>query len=105
MRRFIEAHGEYRFEPLGDIEARPVPNRAGWRKGAGEHRRWLILPEVWKTDVCAGLDPVLVASALADRGMLTKADDGYQRVEKVDGRSKRVYVVTTRIFAGDDHEG
>ena len=35
VRRFIEAHGEYRFEPLDDVDARALPNRAGWRKGEG----------------------------------------------------------------------
>ena len=35
VRRFIEAHGDYRFEPLDNSEARAVPNRAGWRKGEG----------------------------------------------------------------------
>ena len=52
VRHFIEAHGEARFDSLDDPDARPVQNRAGWRKGAGEDRRWLILPEVWKSDVC-----------------------------------------------------
>ena len=35
VRRFIEAHGDYRFEPLDNGDARAVPNRAGWRKGEG----------------------------------------------------------------------
>ena len=47
------------FDNLDDPDAAPVANRAGWRKGAGEDRRWLILPEVWKRDVCAGLDATI----------------------------------------------
>ena len=74
MRHFIEAHGEARFDSFDDPDARPVQNRAGWRKDAGEDRRWLILPEVWKSDVCAGLDAKYVARVLADRGMLAKAE-------------------------------
>ena len=99
---FIEAHGESRFDSSDDPDARPVQNRAGWRKGAGEDRRWLILPEVWNSDVCAGLDAKYVPRVLADRGMLTKASDGYQKVEKIAGTPKRVYVVTPRIFDGGD---
>ena len=39
VRHFIEAHGEARFDNLDDPDAKPVNNRAGWRKGAGEERR------------------------------------------------------------------
>jgi putative DNA primase/helicase len=102
VRHFIEAHGEARFDSADDPDARPVQNRAGWRKGAGEDRRWLIFPEVWKLDVCAGLDAKFVACVLADRGMLAKASDGYQKVEKIAGTPKRVYVVTPRIFDGGE---
>ena len=56
VRRFIEAHGEYRFEPLDDVDARAVPNRAGWRKGEGPDREWLIPSETWRAEICAGLD-------------------------------------------------
>jgi putative DNA primase/helicase len=35
VRLFIEQHGESRFEPIDDPDARPVNNRAGWRKGSG----------------------------------------------------------------------
>ena len=35
----IEAHGESRFQSLDDIDAKPVNNRLGWRKGAGAERR------------------------------------------------------------------
>ncbi len=102
VRHFIEAHGDSRFDATDDPDARPVQNRAGWRKGAGADGRWLILPEVWKADVCAGLDPTFVAKVLADRGMLSKAKDGYQKVEKIAGTPKRVYAVTPRIFDGAD---
>ncbi len=105
VRHFIEAHGDARFD-LDDPDARPVHNRAGWRKGAGNEQRWLILPEVWKAEVCAGLDPTSVAKVLAEpkRGMLIKGNDGYSKVEKIAGTPKRVYVVTPRIFDGGELE-
>jgi uncharacterized protein (DUF927 family) len=102
VRHFIEAHGESRFDSLDEADAKPVNNRAGWRKGSGEDRRWLILPEVWKLDVCAGLDARAAAETLAKRGMLVKASDGFQKVEKIAGTPKRVYVVTPRIFEGGE---
>jgi putative DNA primase/helicase len=45
VRLFIEQHGESRFEPLDDPDARPVNNRAGWRKGSGPEREWMVPPE------------------------------------------------------------
>ena len=75
-----------------------VLNRAGWRKGAGAEREWLIPSEIWKTDVCNGLDPKLVARVLAQAGMLEPGGDGNQQVRKIGGRSVRVYVITGAIF-------
>jgi putative DNA primase/helicase len=107
VRHFIEAHGDSRFDNLNhphDLDyprdERSVRNRAGWRKGDGEFRRWLIPPEVWRNEVCVGLDSKSVASELAKRGMLEKGNDGNSKVEKIAGTSKRVYVVTPRIFDG-----
>ena len=102
VRHFIETHGEARFHNLDGDEARPVSKRAGWRRGTGDEQRWLILPEVWKAEVCPGLDPTSVARVLSDpaRGMLIKGSDCYSKVEKIAGTTKRVYVITPRIFDG-----
>jgi hypothetical protein len=77
----------------------PVHNRAGWRRGDGLERQWLIPPETWKAEVVVGHDPILVARVLADRGLLRRASDGYQCVERIEGRSQRVYVVSAKILS------
>ena len=105
VRRFIEAHGDYRFEPLDNSENRAVPNRAGWRKGEGPEREWLIPSETWRGEICAGLDPKLVARTLWQAGMLRRASDGFQQVRTIDGASKRVFVIGAAIFDGGGHEG
>jgi len=105
VRLFIEQQGESRFEALDDADAWPVNNRAGWRKGSGPNREWMIPSEVWKTEICNGLDATLVARTLSERGMLLRAADGFQPVRKIDGGSKRVYVVTANIFDGGGDEG
>jgi putative DNA primase/helicase len=102
VRLFIETHGESRFEPVEKSEDfRPVTNRAGWRKGTGSERVWLIPAETWKTEICSGLDAGLVARVLADRGMLVRSDDGYLKVHKIEGRSQRAYTITAEIMGGD----
>jgi uncharacterized protein (DUF927 family) len=100
VRLFIEQHGDSRFDSLDNPDARPVINRAGWRKSLGENRRWMIPTEVWKVEVCAGLDPKFTAKVLAERGMLERESDGNAKVVKIEGTSKRVYVITPRIFDG-----
>ena len=105
VRLFIEAHGENRFEPLDDGDARDVPNRAGWRKGEGADREWLIPPETWRAEICAGLDPKLVARTLwrsaaccgGRRRLPTGAEDRRN--------AKRVFVIGAAIFDGGEHEG
>jgi putative DNA primase/helicase len=105
VRLFIEQPGESRFEALDDPDARPVNNRAGWRKGSGPDREWMIPPEVWKTEICNGLDATLVARTLSERGMLQRAGDGFQPVRKIGGANKRVCIVTANIFDGGGDEG
>ena len=78
MRLFIEQHGDARFVSVDDADARPVPNRAGYRKGNGAEREWWVLPEVWRAEICAGQDAQFVARALAERGMLRRQAEGLQ---------------------------
>jgi putative DNA primase/helicase len=105
VRRFIEAHGEYRFEPLDSGDARDVPNRAGWRRGEGADREWLIPSETWRVEICAGLDPKSVAKTLYEAGILRRSDDGFQQVRKIKGKSTRVFVIGAAIIEGGEHEG
>jgi len=100
--RRVLSGGESRFDPLDNPDARPVSNRAGWRKGVGSVREWLIPPQVWKSEICNGLDAKLVARTLADRGLLVRAKDGLQSVRRIDGKPHRTYFLTAKIFEGVD---
>jgi uncharacterized protein (DUF927 family) len=111
VRHFFEAHGEARFQALGqtvdptfDLGDRPVANRTGWRKGAGEQREWWVLPEVWKAEVCKGLDPTATARLLAHKGMLRgpEKEKKFARTERTPLGPRRVYVITAAILAGPD---
>lgn len=46
VRLFVEQHGESRFDRTDNDGARPVNNRAGWRRGFGPDRHWLIPSEL-----------------------------------------------------------
>jgi uncharacterized protein (DUF927 family) len=104
VRLVIELHGESRFEPLNGGDGwRPMGSRLGWRTGEGAEQQWLIPPEVWKAEVCPGLDPKFAARVLGERGMLERANDGWQVVRKIDGTNKRVFAVRATIFEGGGH--
>ena len=84
VRLFIERHGDFRFEPIGATD-RPVNNRAGWRKGEGSDRQWLIPPETWKSEIAAGHDPKLVARVLAPFGRWPRSTDDLAKIFVVAG--------------------
>ena len=104
VRLYLTQHGDSRFDPVDDPTAKPSLNRAGWRKGEGEEREWLIPPETWKAEICDGLDAKTVARALADRGHLQRIGDGFLAVRKVGGRNVRVYAVGASILAGGEND-
>jgi uncharacterized protein (DUF927 family) len=59
VRGIIERFGDSRFDDITtyDPDRRPVADRLGFRKGDDEGRRWLVLPEAWRDEVCKSLDP------------------------------------------------
>lgn len=116
VRRFIEMHGSSRFEGLGElapqtlggttIEQR-VQNRVGFRRRNNTGGiEYLILPEAWKSEVCAGLDPSAVAKVLADRNLIARNPEGkYQLRSRLPGFDSPVrhYLVTAEILGGSEH--
>jgi uncharacterized protein (DUF927 family) len=79
VRQFIGAHGASRFQSTkprhdqqGNVIHERVINRAGFRVEGedGEVSEYLILPEVFRGEVCAGFNYMEVARALLKRGHL-----------------------------------
>ena len=98
VRLFIERYGDSRFEDAEHPEGEDPSQRAGYRRGKGEGQVWMVLPEVWRSEVCAGLDPTRVAKVLHERGILERAADSYLKQHWVGGRNLRAYTITARIF-------
>ncbi|RQS00230.1 DUF927 domain-containing protein [Burkholderia sp. Bp8991] len=100
VKAFFEAHEESRFSDLSDTSDRPTINRAGFRR-AGEHgTEYLVLPEVFKREICAGYEPKSVAKALADAEWIRPGANGRtQRAERLPGKGPtKVYVFTARLW-------
>lgn len=113
VRRFVEAHGTSRFEAMAEMAPRDnngllvdqrILNRVGFRRRAeGGGVEYIVLPEAWKTDVCAGLDAASVAKTLAAHGLLAKGADGKPQVKvrlPISPNSVRAYVIGAGILDG-----
>ncbi len=69
VRGFFETHGASRFEDVGASIDQRVINRAGfYRTGIEGTREFLVLPEAFKRDVCAGFDQKAATQCLLAQG-------------------------------------
>jgi putative DNA primase/helicase len=106
VRLFLETHGSSRFQSVlermssgGDVIEERIPYRAGFWKNEEEERLYLIFPEVWKCEVCAGFDAQLIATILAKRGFLKKGDGkNLAKREHTPIGRPRFYVISSRLL-------
>jgi uncharacterized protein (DUF927 family) len=100
IRAFLELHGSSRFQHI-DESGTCVHHRAGFkRQGADCETEYLILPEVFRSEVCRGYDVRAVGRLLAERGYLIPGDgNNLAKRETLPeiGRT-RVYVVSRKIL-------
>lgn len=106
VRHFIEEHGESRFDDLDHLHGvllpnRVVPHRAGYIRRNGDYdSEYLVLPEVFRSEVCSGFPHRYVCQVLDEAGYLRRGSDGFTRSERIRqlSRSKRVYVLTAELM-------
>jgi uncharacterized protein (DUF927 family) len=105
VRSFLEQHGSSRFEDMNGNENQRVINRAGFYRanveGANEEetRDYLILPEAFRREVCAGFDPKFAKKVLRNHGWLAPSTDRTAQKIRLPGMgSTWVYVLTARMW-------
>jgi hypothetical protein len=77
VRGFFETHGASRFEGMSAPIDQRIVNRAGfYRSGADGTREFLVLPEAFKRDVCAGFDLKAATRCLLAQGWIVPGGDG-----------------------------
>ncbi len=108
VRHFIEQHGESRFTPWHGDSNRLTINRAGFSRATDDGgTEYYVLPEVWKSEVCAGFDAGMVARTLAERGLLIldTSDGKLQSRHRLPGNKNpvRCYRLAPSILGGDDN--
>ena len=118
VRQFLSLHGASRFEDLSTRSvsaaeeeaqdwARPVVQRAGYRKLVKGTYVYSILPEAWASEICGNLDPETVAQTLLQAGYLLPGEGGRLRKKvRLPGHDSpvRCYVVSAEILSGGEDD-
>ena len=106
VRSFISKHEEARFTDLDAVQGsfcRPCINRAGWRRKTVSGFEYLIDPNIFQSEVCAGFDVPAVCKVLVEAGFLESGIESdkvrYSIKRRIKGESaRRVYVVKSTIL-------
>jgi uncharacterized protein (DUF927 family) len=119
VRAFLEQHGESRFAPAWDrtvttltpdgehdtldARARPTINRAGFRRTFDDGVTFYVLPEVWRQEVCKGLDAKAVAATMVKAGWMLPGDGrNVMQKPRIPGEGlMRVYVIPPAFVGAD----
>jgi putative DNA primase/helicase len=99
VRAFVARHGSSRFADWNQPDD-TVRDRAGFWRDSPQGRNYLFFPDAFR-EACAGLDPSLVARALAERGMLEQGSDKLSKVVRLPTTrvGQRFYIVTSKLVA------
>lgn len=116
VQAWIQAHAGTRLEDwrrpsVSDSHAPRTMNRAGWRRPTAETAslneadhifEYLIYPQAFKAELCAGFDPAQVAKELDRRGLLKR--DGRHMTTKArepgGAGTSRFYLLASTILSG-----
>lgn len=73
---FFEMHGDSRFSPWHGESETKTYNRAGFKKFDGEKTEYFVLEEVFKNEICLGIEWKQAAKLLVLKGYLKPSTDG-----------------------------
>lgn len=76
VQAFFEAHGTSRFEDLHVGTMQRIANRVGFKRTQDDKSEYLVLPEMFRRELCAGFDSKLAAQVLIEVGMLNPSCEG-----------------------------
>lgn len=116
VRSFLQSKGEERFTPMIKVgngwqiddasefekkENFSVRDRVGYSYlNESGYTVFLVFPEAWKTEVCRGRDPKLIAEELVKRGHMRPGKCANSVTRTLPGIGKaRVYEITSSIMA------
>jgi uncharacterized protein (DUF927 family) len=120
VRSFLEANGSSRFENVNGDDGQRVVNRCGFfhvveselnkdGKPVPDVRRfpirglreYLVLPEAFRNELCAGFDFKFAVAVLKKHGFLIPGSDRTAQSVTLPGIGKtRVYVISPKVWEG-----
>ncbi len=74
--QFFELHGESRFSSMDGSDGPRTINRAGFKRVTAGRTEYFVLPQVFKAEVCNGLDARYVARLCVERGLIEPRSNG-----------------------------
>jgi len=104
VKAFFEAHGASRFEewePKDPDKIQRIVNRAGFVRHVDGMPKYYVLNEMFKLEVCKGIDHIRAARVLLDAGWIEPGYDGRtSKPERLPGLGKQVkcYVFTEKMW-------
>ncbi len=101
VKRFFEAHGSSRFENPAISRDQHITSRAGFiRKNRNGNSEYLVLPEIFKTELCKGFEQKQVLAVLKDHKWLEPGSDGRSTQKpSISGfGTPRVYVINSNLW-------
>lgn len=89
LQHFFEAHGESRFAEWKEDPEFKTYNRAGFKKYEGDQAHYYVLPEVFRNEICVGVDWKRAAKLGVELGFIMPSKDGKStRSETLPGMGK-----------------
>lgn len=89
VQHFFELHGESRFTPWKEESNFRTYNRAGFKKVENGQIEYFVFEEVFKNEICNGVDWKKAAKLLVNKGFLLRSSDNKStRSEHLPGLGK-----------------
>lgn len=104
---FFDAHQNSRFELKASTEQQRIHNQAGFYEiGLGGNRIYIVFTEVFRKEICQGLDYRVASRYLLRKGWLKAHDSGCMAKVRIPGSKnpRRVYLFTEKIWEEDGVE-
>ncbi len=104
VKMFFEQHGASRFEDIAETTNVKVVSRAGFFRELADHtREFMVLPEVFRSEVIKGFDQKFATKVLVDHGWVIPGNDGKtaQKPRLPELGSARVYVFSSQMWESD----
>jgi len=101
VRRFFQAHGASRFEDLDADDKRAVINRAGYRRRENGEAVFLVFPEAFRQEVCAGFNVNTLCAELKRAEVLLAENGRHTRNVRTPDGQRKMFVLTSAILGGN----